>query len=154
MEFRIVENPEPEYVRNYDLFVDLYNNMDISVENIRRELGWSVKVYKRAREKALEEGKIVDRREYRFIINKLKPTMSDQNSPKNYSYYKNANKFVVKKSVFDEKKGSMVNGYYGLYEREDVVQRIVEELEKVDWDKSKLDEIKEKVRLEIGLDNL
>ena len=32
--FRVVENPEPSYIEKYSLFVDLYNNMDISVVDI------------------------------------------------------------------------------------------------------------------------
>lgn len=60
MNFRIVENAPPDYLGKYDLFVDLYNE-GVLVEDIRRELGWSVKEYNRARKHALECKDITDR---------------------------------------------------------------------------------------------
>lgn len=143
--FRVVENPEPSYVEKYSLFVDLYNNMDISVVDIRKKLGWSTKVYTMARNKALAEGKIVDRKTSMAILNSSGRKKAEPVLPKNYSFDKGSGKYLVKKRIYDEGKGCMVSGYFGLYDNEEEAQLMVEELKKVGWNKDRLDEIKKRV---------
>lgn len=62
MNFRVIENAPPNYLKKYDLFVELYND-GVLVEDIRKQLGWSVKDYRKARKYALECRDIRDRRD-------------------------------------------------------------------------------------------
>lgn len=137
--YRIVENPPPHYVEKYDEFVDLYNNPNISIVDIRSQLGWTVKTYTLARLKALEEGKIVERRSRG---NQGRPRR-EKHIPKNYYYRANSDNYVItKRKTID---GEVRTLYFGTYKKEEDCVRIIKELKKVDWDKNELDNIKKKL---------
>lgn len=149
MKFRVIENSPPSHLDKYEEFIKLYNDGQIKVEAIRRELGWSVNVYERARRQALSEGRIANRHSGGNI--KKKP---EKSPPKYYSYNRNAQKFVVKKWVRDDATGVRREYYYGAYKDEGAVQRVVEELKKVGWDINRLEDIKSKLRSELGRNEL
>lgn len=136
--FKIVENPMPVYLEKYEEFIELYNDKSITIREILKILGWSSKSFEMAKKNALAEGRIKLRRPCTSWskVKKIKKP------PKYYSYDKNAKKYAVKKSVYNRDTGRVGYVYYGLYSSEDVAKLIVEELKKVDWDKSKLEDIK------------
>lgn len=145
VEFHIIENPDPAYFEKYDEFVKLYNDKNITVDDIRRKLGWRTKVYNDARRKALDEGKIVDRRSKKSIDNCKGRPLKKKLQPKYYYYDKKTRKFIVKKNYYINKKEVVV--YYGSFKDCDVAKQVVLELKKVNWDKSKLNDIKQKLGL-------
>ena len=146
MNFRVVENSPPSYLDRYDEFVEMYKNTDIKVEKIKAELGWSTNVYEKARKQAIREGLITNRHPGHYLKKK------EGVSPKYYSFSRNANKFIIKKWL--RKGGVRKEYYYGIYGNEDAVKMVVAELKKVDWDISKLDEIQDKVKRELGVSSL
>lgn len=146
MNFRIVENPTPEYVEKYDEFVELYNDLNVKVSDVHKILGWSTNTFEQAKARALEEGRIELRKPY--MRNKWK---KGQYLPKNYSYDRHSGKYIVKKTIFNKDTGVSDIVYFGIYSKEEVAKRIVEELRGVDWDKNELDNIRDRVKLEFGL---
>ena len=129
VDFKIVEQSESyeEYYDDYLLFVALYNDKNVTVKQIRKELNLSRNKYKHYLNKALEKGDVVNRNTH---IN-----------PKYYTKHKN--KYVV--YHWDKKSKCLV--YYGTFRRECHARRVVEELEKVDWDKRYMDWIKRDLRI-------
>lgn len=143
--FRIVENSKPAYLEKYDEFIELYNNPEITVDDIRKKLGWRTKIYNDARTQALADGLITDRRTINSIKNcKGRPT-KEKHQPKYYYYDRLHNKYVIVKRYYVNKEHIVI--YYGRYDKEETAQMIVEELKKVDWDKKQLNDIKK--RLEV-----
>ena len=68
------------------------------------------------------------------------------NAGKGKYYYKNRiGKYVVTKYINDN-----LTQYYGTYSSQKIASKVVEELKKVDWDKSKLIDIRMKIILEEG----
>lgn len=72
-----------------------------------------------------------------FSRGELKP--KKQRKHKFYYYDRIHKGFRVQKTVGGEQR------YYGIYRNKETTEKIVEELKKVDWDKSQLEAIKEKV---------
>ena len=145
VKYRIIENPNPAYYEKYDEFIELYNDRSITVDDIRRKLGWRTKVYNDARRQALREGKIIDRRSPKSIKNCKGRPVKPKYQPKYYYFARDVNKFIVKKNYYIDKKEVVV--YFGRYDNEKVAQKVVEELKKVDWDKNELPNIKKKLGL-------
>ena len=143
LNFKVIENSPPTYMEKYEEFVRLYNDERITVEDIRKRLGWTMKVYSDAREQALSEGLIVDRRTENMKKNKGRPRKA-KFVPKYYTYKKRVGKFQVSKRYYHNGEYYNVN-YYGFYRNERDAQKIVEELKKVNWDKSKLGEIQKRL---------
>jgi hypothetical protein len=143
--FRVIENSSPAYMEKYEEFIKLYNNPEITVEEIRKQLGWRTKIYNDARKKALEENRIIDRRSPNSIKNCKGRPVKPKHQPKHYYYDRWHDTFVIVKRYYINKKDVVV--YYGRYKREDTAKEVVEELKKVDWDKTKLQEIKKKLGL-------
>ena len=139
--FKIVENSLPVYLEKYDEFIELYNDPEIPVEEIRRRLGWRTKIYGDARRKALSENKIQERRRSVGVGRPVKK----KHEPRYYYYDKTTGKFIIVKRCYDGEKDVVI--YYGRYDREDTVKKIVEELKKVNWDKSRLEDIKKNLGL-------
>lgn len=65
-------------------------------------------------------------------LDEIRRSLKIRKKYKNYSHIKREDKYRVRKSL----DGKMI--YYGDYDTEEMAKQIVEELEKVDWDKSKL----------------
>lgn len=143
--FRLIENGCPAYVEKYEEFIELYNNPEIRVEDIRKQLGWGTKVYNDARKQALKENRIMDRRSPNSIKNCKGRPVKPKHKPKHYYYDWWSDKFVIVKRYYVDKKDVVV--YYGRYDKEDTAKQIVEELKKVDWDKNKLPQIKKELGL-------
>ncbi len=104
----------------YDEFVELYNNYDISVIDIKKRIG--AKAYTRYRKKALDNGDI-KQRPFNLRFNE---------HYKYYHYDKSMEKFRVRR-VID---GKFIS--YGFYEDENVARKVVEKLKSVNWDKSRI----------------
>lgn len=143
-QFKVIENSPPSYLEKYDEFVELYNNKDIKVDKIKAMLGWSANVFDKARKRAVAEGKIINRHPGSHF-----KKSGGKKSPKYYSFNRNANKYMVKKWL--DKGGVRKECYFGLYCSEVAVRRVVEELKKVDWDESELENIQVKVMRELGV---
>lgn len=129
VEFNIIEKSESydEYYEDYPIFVELYNDKSITVKDIRNELNLSRSKYKNYLNKALDDGDVSSR------DTRVNPTY--------YTKYKN--RYVV--YHWDKNTSSLV--YFGVYRREFHARRVVEELEKVDWNKSCLKRIKQELRI-------
>lgn len=106
----------------YDYFVELYNNPNLSVLDIKREVGTNA--YTKLKREALKNNDIT-----------LRPTVFNinENLYKFYHFDKQRGKYRVHKV----KKGVYMS--FGFYETEEEAKIVVEELKKVGWDKSKLD---------------
>lgn len=108
---------------SYEDFVKLYNDYSIKTEEIKKIVGGSR--YLRFHKEAMANNDIQKRPvDLRF----------DGKKVKHYHYDKQRKKFRVRK---------VINGKYvcfGYYETEEEAQKMVEELKKVNWDKSKLRE--------------
>lgn len=142
--FKIVENSPPAYAEKYEEFIELYNNPDIIVEDIRLKLGWRTKIYNDARRQALKEGRIKDRRTRKMLKNRGRPR-KPKYKPKYYTYDRRTRKYRVSKRYYVDGKYHIT--HYGGYRKETDAQKIVEELKKVGWDKSKLNEIKQRLNI-------
>lgn len=59
--FRIVENSQPHYLENYERFIELYNDSDLTIKQIEKELGWNWNAYRRAKKRAVEENRLIPR---------------------------------------------------------------------------------------------
>lgn len=130
MEFNIVENPEPNFLGKYEEFIELYKNKDYSVREIRKILNYNQTDYNHAKVKAVNEGRITLRK---------KPNKYSKEKKKRgkfYSFNKTSSKFVITKKLGDK------YVYFGSYKSEKTTQEIIKRLKTVNWDKSKLDEIK------------
>ena len=143
MEFIIVENHLPSYHEGYEEFIRLYNGNELTVHDIRVKLGWNVRTYTRARKKALEEGRIVERGDTNRVTKNSRKALKKKNPPKYYYYRHNLGKFIISKKLSVD--GTEKTVYFGAYKTKEECENIVRELKKVDWDKSKLEEIKNKI---------
>ena len=133
--FKIVENV-PEFTNKvYAEFVNLYNS-GVMVKKIYKRLDLTPKRYCKLRQKALDNGDIVDRRglnEYK-AYNKA----NRRETVKNY-YYTGKNSFTVRKVV----DGNQI--YFGSYKKESDAKLVVEKLKQVNWDKNELNRIRAEV---------
>lgn len=145
VEYRIIENPDPAYYERYEEFIELYNNKNITVEDIRKKLGWRVKVYNDARRKALKEGRIVDRRSKKSIENCKGRPVKPKRNPKYYYYDRLSRKFIIKKHFYPNNEEIII--YFGKYENKESAEKVVSELKKVGWDKNELVNIKRRLGL-------
>lgn len=129
VEFNIIEKSESydEYYEDYPIFVELYNDKSITVKDIKKELNLSKSKYKNYLNKALDDGDVSSR--------------DTHTNPTYYTKYKN--RYVV--YHWDKNSSSLV--YFGVYRREVHARRVVEELKKVDWNKSCLKRIKQELRI-------
>ena len=104
----------------YNEFVELYNNYDINVLEIKRIVGHNI--YTKLRREALINGDI-------------KPRPFNLRHNKNYKYYhfdKGSGKYRVRKV----KNGKYMS--FGFFDTEDEAKDMVRRLKEVDWDKNKL----------------
>lgn len=135
IDFKIVENV-PEFTNKvYSEFVNLYNS-GVMVKKIYKRLDLTPKRYCKLRQKALDNGDIVDRRglnEYK-AYNKA----NRRETVKNY-YYNGKNSFTVRKVV----DGNQI--YFGSYKKESDAKLVVEKLKQVNWDKNELNRIRAEV---------
>lgn len=134
MNFNIIENSQPSFLERYDEFISLYNNPNISVREIVKRLGWNTTQLKKARKKGLDEG---------VIQKRYSTPRYSKKCIRNGNRFKYYSKYYGRFKVCKHHNGKYV--YYGIYDSVKVAERMVMELEKVDWDKSKLDEIRDMV---------
>ena len=128
MNVTVSEYSEGELQDRYNVFVDLYNNTKLKLYEIANHMDISLPLLNRLRKEAEKNGDI---------------SRLPQRSEYDYFYKCNdgSGKYVVLKKI----DGKMI--YFGRYGSEDEAKKIVEELKKVDWDKSQLKRIKEWVKL-------
>ena len=127
MNFNIVEyDPYSEL----DDFAKDYNSRELYVYELREKYDWSPNVFQKMKQEAINRGLISSER---YVAKKHKP--------KCYYFHKDVNLFCVVKTVNHQRT------YFGGYHTEEEALKIIEELEKVDWDKSKLRGIQFKVKL-------
>lgn len=69
------------------------------------------------------------------------PLRGNMRVPKNYSYNKSYNLYVVTHRIGDK------SHYYGRYTTEEIAKQVVKRLRECDWDKSKLPDIKKELGL-------
>lgn len=117
--FRIVENSEfmekEEFIKDYlngMTYKDLANKYDINPITVRNR----IKSYGLPLAKSIK-------------------------IPKNYSYNKSYNLYVVTHMIGDK------SHYYGRYTTEEIAKQVVKRLRECDWDKSKLSDIKKELGL-------
>lgn len=104
----------------YDEFVEMYNNYDVSVKEIKRKVGGNA--YSRYRKKAIKNGDI-----------KQRPfNLRFKENYKFYHYDKDMEKFRVRRVI----NGKYIS--YGFYDDEETAQKVVARLKEVNWDKKKL----------------
>lgn len=149
MEFTIVENPLPSYSEGYEEFIRLYNANKMTVYDIRKKLGWTVKTYSKARKKALSEGRIIERNNTNRMRKRHYKTLKKHNAPKYYYYRHSLGKFIISKKLKVD--GSEKTVYFGAYKNKKDCEKIVEELKRCGWDKSQLDDIIDRLNLTCGL---
>ena len=140
--FRIVENAQPEYLEKYEEFVELYNDKNITVKDIRKELGFNMAQYNLARQKALSEGLIKNRltsNDKRLGRRKVKK----KRNYKHYSHSRSSGKYNVVKRLYEN--GKSVTVYCGTYDTEEQAMMVVEKMSNVGWDKKYLNKIREEV---------
>ena len=130
---KIIENPMPSYLPKFEDFVDYYNNSDMTVLEIINLLGWNNGQYKKARKKAIEDGVLIPRTQH--TARRSKKTIR---KPKYYVYHVSNHKYCIVKKIRNK------NVYFGQYDDESVTKKIVEDLKKVNWDKSLLPQIQSK----------
>jgi hypothetical protein len=143
--FRIVENHSEEYLDRYEEFIDLYNNSKLSVSDIRKHLGWSAKVYNRARGYAVSRGDLIDRRSpIEIKVANSKRGKKHKRCPKYYSRNSYNSKFMVIKRMGDEYR------YFGTYWSERTCQELVKILKDNDWSYDVFLKVKDKLIEEYG----
>lgn len=140
--FRVVENAPPAYTEKYEEFIELYNNHDVTVEDIRKELGFNIKQYNLARKRALSEGVIQDRRVASKNKRLGRPKTKKKREVKHYSHTRHG-KFNVVKRFY--KKGKVTDVYCGTYDSEEQAMMVAEKMREVGWDKKYLNQIREEV---------
>lgn len=138
MNFRIIENAPPKYTERYEEFIELYNESNLTMDEIRKKLDWTYSAYRQARKKAVEEKRLKERNPSHKPKNK-----KIKDKPK-YYHRTPKGKYIVHKHFYKERE-IIRSVYGGIYKYEWQAQKVVEEFKKVDWDESKLQEIKEKV---------
>ena len=133
--FRIVENPTPDYEDKFDEFLKLYNAGKHKVENIKVILDWEQSTYNRAYKHAKSEG----------LLNKsnlpFEMPEKQKNEPKYYC--KQKNRYVISKMINNKRH------YFGFYSTEVEARLAVSYFKECGWDKSKTWEIKYKVSKDI-----
>lgn len=112
-------------------FAKDYNSKEYYIYELREKYDWSAKKFQKMREEAINRGLISSGR-YK----------SKKDKPKYYYYHNDNDLFCVVKSVNHERT------YFGGYHTEEEALMIIDELEKVGWDKSKLRSIQFKVKLQ------
>jgi len=132
--YNIIENSKEIPITEYEEFINLYNNPNISVKEIYKKLGWTTKKYCRLRKKALKEKRIHERQP-----RNRKPREKPKRKITNYTYNHHSRKFLVRKG----KNYKMI--HYGCYDTREQAEKIVEELRKCNWDKKQLKKIEKKV---------
>lgn len=138
MNFKIVENVPPRYISDLDEFVELYNNPNILVDDIKKRMDLSVKQYLSLRNHALEEGLIKNRVDNAHK-NKRGRRSAGKHEIKNYSYDRSNNFYRVVKCI----DGKYI--FYGTYPNARTAELIVKGMREFDWDKSKLSLVQERV---------
>lgn len=82
---------------------------------------------------------------YVTVHNRIKsydlPLRGNMRVPRNYSYNKSYNLYVVTHMIGGK------NHYYGRYKTEEIAKQVVKRLREYDWDKSKLPDIKKELGL-------
>lgn len=137
MNFKIIENAQPDYLSKFDEFIELYNMGIYKVEAIIKMLGWTRGDYNHAYKHAREEG----------LLNQsnLMPKKADINESKHPKYYSKSNGGYV---VVRQKKGVKI--YFGKYSTEVEARLAVSYFKENGWDKRRLWEVKQKVCEDIG----
>lgn len=145
VKFRIVENPQEEYLDKYEEFVDLYNENKWTIWEIQKHLGWSVKVYNRARAYAVSRGDLIDRRTPMEIeVANTRRCKKKKHAPKYYSMNSYNSKFTVMKRINGE------YCYFGTYFSERTCQELVKVLKDNDWSYDVFLEVRDKLVKEYG----
>lgn len=132
MNFKVIENPTPEWEEKYEEFIQLYSCSDLTVDEIRKKLDLSQTNYRKARKQALLEGRIVLRRNT--------PKHLRGRNPRYYYWSDYSKRWIVSKHA----RG---NHLRVICKTEAQAQKVVELLKECDWDKNKIPEIKRKVGL-------
>ena len=128
--FTISDGESDLYTRTTE-FAELYNNPRIRTTDIKKKMGLSPSKYNCLRKYCADNGLIELRQQRRPKKEKMKPTYIYSEWAGKVTYYK-----VQRKQV-----------YYAMTTSYEDAEAIVQELEKCDWDKSKVKEIKEKLEI-------
>lgn len=117
--FRIVENSE--FIEKEEFIKDYLSGMTYNELAKKYDINY-VTVHKRIKSYNL-------------------PSRGNMRVPRNYSYNKSYNLYVVTHMIGGK------NHYYGRYTTEEIAKQVVKRLREYDWDKSKLPDIKKELGL-------
>lgn len=132
MNFRVVEGDYSLYDKA-NAFVKLYNNLNYTVESIKELLGLSESKYKKLRKYCFDEGLLTVSRKCGGINKYNKQVSCDKSNPRWYYWNVDEKKFYV------ERKGV----YYATFDTVGECERFIGLMMCYDWDKSKVDLVKE-----------
>ena len=127
MNFHIIDGYD-ELEKYEEDFIQAYNDPTIPATSIPSKLGLTINEYNRLRNQLHEDGKIELRRRIR------------QRNPKRLK--KNKCYSLTRTGWFTYYQIVRNRKYYGTVKTEKQAKKMVELMEKVDWDKSKFNEIK------------
>jgi len=115
-------------------FIPLYNDWDIPVQRIKKDLGLSEQQFRKLRRKCDEEGTIT----LRPFHKPRKP----KRVPKNYS--------PINRNMYKESYSVRYNGeYFCICDTVEEAELTVSKLRECNWDKSQLKRIKKEVKEEL-----
>ena len=137
MNFNIVDG-DNQYRELLPVFSEMYNDKQIRVTEIKKQLGIGVNEYKKLRRDAIQEGLVKPR------TKQYKRKRSYKTNPKyvQKTIYKGIEYYQIHR-VFNGKRY-----YYGNFRNYRQAERMVELLYENDWDINKRDELKEQVMME------
>ena len=117
LNFKIVEGTTTNDEERYEEWIKEYLN-NTPMSEIQDKLGINIYMYRKYRKRALEEGRVVDRR-------------TTQKDDYKYYYRTRHNTFIINKRCPITRK--IV--HYGTYKTEEQAKRKVEELKRNNWEK-------------------
>lgn len=137
MKFNLIEGDPEDYWEKYEQFIKLYNNNEIKVTEIKKQLNLTNGEYRRYRRHAIKENRLdIDTRNpnYQSLVGRPKK----QKPPvKNYS--RSGGRFYVSKNINGERIS------FGGYSSERIAKQIVSKLKECNWDKTQLHRIQKEV---------
>ena len=127
MNFNIIEYDPYSQLEE---FAKDYNSREYYIYELREKYDWSENRFNKMRKEAIQRG-LISAGTYK----------SKKHKPKYYYYHTDADLYCVVRTVNHQRT------YFGGYHAEEEALMIINELEKVGWDKSKLRSIQFKVKL-------
>lgn len=122
-----VTETSEEYYQDYEEFIRLYNENKINVNELCETLNLSQGKYKQYRKRGFEENRLIPNRRC------IRRTYNNNGREGIGKYYRKTSQgFIITKRI-DGK-----NFSYGTYDDEELTQKIIQELKKVNWNKKYL----------------